>query len=49
MKKVVLTVMAWLLVISAAHLALNVNWDIFLNERVAEKQRKLNVAYIPVT
>jgi len=40
---------AWLVVITAAHLSLNVDWNVLLNDRLPAGQRKLNVAYIPVT
>ena len=44
-----IAVAAWLVaLITAAHLALNVDWNVLLNDRLPEK-RKLNVAYIPVT
>jgi hypothetical protein len=49
MKKVFIGIGLWLAVISAAHLALNVDWGVLINDRLPEAQRKLNVAYIPVT
>lgn len=49
MKKIVIATAAWLAVITTAHVALNVNWDVLLNERQPLDKRKLNVAYIPVT
>ena len=49
MKKIVLGAFAWLAGITAAHLVLNVDWNILLNDRLPAAQRKLNVAYIPVT
>jgi hypothetical protein len=39
----------WIVVITAAHLWMNVNWSVMLNDRLPESKRKLNVAYIPVT
>ncbi len=48
-RKITLAVLAWVAVITAAHLATNVDWAVVLNERLPEGQRKLNVAYIPVT
>jgi hypothetical protein len=42
-------VLVWLAVITALHLTLNVDWNVLLNDRLPEAQRKLNVAYIPVT
>ena len=49
MKRILSLVAAWLAVITALHLSLNVNWSVLLNDRLPESQRKLNVAYIPVT
>ncbi|HEY3056596.1 MAG TPA: hypothetical protein VGK31_11765 [Thermoanaerobaculia bacterium] len=40
---------AWLAIITAAHLSLNVDWNVLLNDRLPINKRKLNVAYIPVT
>jgi hypothetical protein len=48
-RKIALMVTAWVAVITAAHMATNVDWTVLLNERLPESQRKLNVAYIPVT
>jgi hypothetical protein len=48
-RKIVLGVATWLVVITAAHMAMNVDWKVLLNERLPENERKLNVAYIPVT
>ena len=48
-RKLALAVGAWVAVITAAHLATNVDWKVLLNERLPESERKLNVAYIPVT
>jgi NitT/TauT family transport system substrate-binding protein len=39
----------WTVALTAAHLALNVNWSSILNDRLPLEKRKLNVAYIPVT
>jgi NitT/TauT family transport system substrate-binding protein len=49
MKRITLGVFTWLLAVTAAHLALNVNWAVLMNDRMPEGKRKLNVAYIPVT
>ncbi len=49
MKKIFAGAGAWLVLISAAHLALNVDWNVLLNDRLPIGKRKLNVAYIPVT
>ena len=39
----------WTGTVTAAHLALNVDWSAALNDRLSPEKRKLNVAYIPVT
>jgi hypothetical protein len=49
LKKLSLAITAWILAITAAHFALNVNWQVLTNDRLPEAERKLNVAYIPVT
>jgi hypothetical protein len=49
MKKLTLAITAWILAITAAHFALNVNWQVLMNDQLPEADRKLNVAYIPVT
>lgn len=49
MKKFVIGIAVWLGIVSAVHLSLNVNWDVLLNDRLPDAERKLNVAYIPVT
>ena len=49
MRKVFLAVGAWIVAITAAHTALNVDWNILLNDRLPVEKRKLYVAYIPVT
>ena len=48
-RKIAIAVAAWIAVITTAHLTLNVDWNVLLNDRLPESQRKLNVAYIPVT
>lgn len=40
---------AWLALITGAHLWLNVDWSALLNDEQPLARRKLNVAYIPVT
>jgi hypothetical protein len=45
----VLGVAAWLVAVSGLHLWLNLDWSSVRNEWRAEEERKLNVAYIPVT
>ena len=49
MRKIGILVGSWLIAITSAHFALNVNWAVLMNDRLPESQRKLNVAYIPVT
>jgi hypothetical protein len=49
MRRLILALSAWLAAITAAHMALNVNWTVMLNDRLPEARRKLNVGYIPVT
>ncbi len=39
----------WLAAITAAHLLLNVDWSRVRNRFAPLDQRKLNIAYIPVT
>jgi NitT/TauT family transport system substrate-binding protein len=48
-KRILLAVLAWAGVISAAHFYLNINWLALLNDRLPPEKRRLNVAYIPVT
>jgi NitT/TauT family transport system substrate-binding protein len=40
---------AWIVAITAAHMALNVDWKAAFNDRLPPEKRKLNVAFIPVT
>jgi len=47
--KIILSVSGWLVAISALHGYLNVNWGSILNDYRPPAQRKINVAYIPVT
>ena len=49
MRKIIIGAAAWLVLVSAVHLSLNVDWSVLLNDRLPEDRRKLNVAYIPVT
>ena len=48
-RKVILGVALWVGAVSALHLRLNFDWSVYLNDRLPESQRKLNVAFIPVT
>jgi NitT/TauT family transport system substrate-binding protein len=47
--KIVMFVSGWLVLISALHGYLNVNWGSLLNDYRPPSERKINVAYIPVT
>jgi len=49
MRKLILAIGVWIVAITAAHSMLNVNWQVLMNDRLPEADRKLNVAYIPVT
>jgi hypothetical protein len=49
LRRTILIITAWVVVVTAAHLTLNVNWPVLMNDRLPESARKLNVAYIPVT
>ncbi len=48
-KRILLGLLLWIGVVSALHLRLNVDWSSIMNDRLPENQRKLNVAFIPVT
>ncbi|HXT49600.1 MAG TPA: ABC transporter substrate-binding protein [Thermoanaerobaculia bacterium] len=48
-RRLLLLALAWALVITGAHMALNVNWAVALNDLRPKAERKLNVAYVPVT
>jgi len=47
--KVLVCGVGWLVLISALHGYLNVNWGAILNDRLPVTKRKITVAYIPVT
>jgi NitT/TauT family transport system substrate-binding protein len=47
--KVLFIVLGWVLLISALHASMNVNWAAVLNDYRPPAQRKITVAYIPVT
>ena len=49
LKKLALGIGAWIVLVTTAHFAMNVNWSVLLNDRLPFAKRKLNVAYIPVT
>ncbi|HUP47267.1 MAG TPA: hypothetical protein VNA04_00610 [Thermoanaerobaculia bacterium] len=49
LNRIAIGISAWLALITTAHVALNVDWKVVRNERLPLDQRKLNVAYIPVT
>ena len=48
-RRITAGLLLWTSFISALHLRLNFDWSVLLNDRLPEEQRKLNVAYIPVT
>ena len=48
-KKVLLFALGWLVVISALHSYLNVNWAAVLNDYRPLSERKIMVAYLPAT
>ncbi|HEX8152538.1 MAG TPA: hypothetical protein VF698_05405 [Thermoanaerobaculia bacterium] len=48
-RRIAALVFAWTAAITAAHLSMNVDWNVLLNDRLPVAKRKLNVAYIPVT
>ena len=47
--KIVLAVVGWTVTVSVLHLSLNIDWASVRNEYLPRSERKLNVAYIPVT
>jgi NitT/TauT family transport system substrate-binding protein len=48
-RRTLLAVLVWVASITGLHLWLNVDWSSVMNERLPPSQRRLNVAYIPVT
>ena len=48
-KKIFCGVAIWMVAVSGLHMGLNMNWSVMLNDRLPGAQRRLNVAYIPVT
>ena len=48
-RKILLGAFAWTALVSGLHARLNVDWAALLNDRLPDGERKLNVAYIPVT
>jgi hypothetical protein len=48
-RRIIIGITVWVVAITALHLAMNVDWNVALNERKPLDKRKLNVAYIPVT
>ncbi|MEO8699777.1 MAG: hypothetical protein ABI867_07025 [Kofleriaceae bacterium] len=49
LKKLFATMSVWIVAVTGLHLWLNFDWESYLNESRPEAERKLNVAYIPVT
>jgi hypothetical protein len=48
-KRLFILGIAWLVGVTGLHLWLNFDWDAFLNDYRPPAERKLTVAYIPVT
>ena len=48
-KRIGVGLATWIVLVTSLHFWLNVNWAVLANDFVAADQRKLNVAYIPVT
>jgi hypothetical protein len=48
-KRILAATAVWTVVVSAMHLTLNFDWSAVVNDRLPENERKLNVAFIPVT
>jgi NitT/TauT family transport system substrate-binding protein len=48
-RKLIVTGIAWVVMISVLHAYLNVNWPAMLNDYMPREKRKFVVAYIPVT
>jgi len=49
MRKLGFLLVSWLVAITGLHLWLNFDWESYLNDSRPEAERKLNVAYVPVT
>lgn len=48
-KRIGAVVVGWVALVTGAHLLLNVDWSVALNDRQPADKRKFYVAYIPVT
>ena len=48
-RRLLLLVGAWVVLVTALHLALNVDWAVALNDLQPPEKRRLNVGYVPVT
>ena len=48
-KRIVFSVVAWVAAITGLHAWLNVDWGSVVNDYLPEAERRLNVAYVPVT
>ena len=48
-RKLAAVLTLWVLALSVLHVSLNVRWDGVVNAWRPESERKLDVAYIPVT
>ncbi len=49
MRKLIVAIGAWIVAVTAAPSMLSVNGQVRMHDRLPESDRKLNVAYIPVT
>jgi len=49
LRRAVLWVAAWLVLITGMQLLLNVDWRSLVNDRLPPQERKFNVAFLPVT
>ena len=48
-RKIAYGALVWLAVITGAHLLMNFDWSVLLNDRLPANKRRMYVAYIPVT
>lgn len=48
-RRILFSLAAWMVAVTGLHLWLNFDWESFLDDYRPEAERKLHVAYIPVT
>ena len=48
-RKLLVTLSVWIAAVTGLHLWLNFDWESLLNDARPERERKLDVAYVPVT